>query len=42
MAQSTRAAPIGPTMAGTAIDSLAVARKYTAWLFTGQMPAVDP
>jgi hypothetical protein len=39
-------AAAGPTMASTRTDSLAVARKYIAWFFTGQMrtqaPPVDP
>jgi hypothetical protein len=34
------AAPAGPTMASTGTDSLAIARKYTAWFFTGQMDSL--
>jgi hypothetical protein len=34
------AAPAGPTMATTGADSLAIARKYTAWFFTGQMDSL--
>lgn len=30
----------GPTMASTRTDSLAVARKYIAWFFTGQMDSL--
>jgi len=40
MAQSTSAAAAGPTMASTATDSLAIARKYTAWFFTGQVDSL--
>ncbi len=40
MAQSTGAAPTGPTMANTATDSLAIARKYAAWFFTGQVDSL--
>ena len=30
----------GPTMASAGTDSLAVARKYTAWFFTGQVDSL--
>jgi hypothetical protein len=40
MAQGTGAPPTGPTMASTASDSLAIARKYTAWFFTGQVDSL--
>lgn len=30
----------GPTMATTRTDSLALARKYTAWFYTGQMDSL--
>ena len=40
MAQSTGSAHSGPTMASTATDSLAIARKYTAWFFTGQVDSL--
>jgi len=36
----TSAAAAGPTMASTGTDSLAIARKYTAWFFTGQMDSL--
>lgn len=39
-AQSGAAAPSGPTMASAGTDSLAVARKYIAWFFTGQMDSL--
>ena len=33
-------AATGPTMAATRTDSLALARKYTAWFYTGQMDSL--
>ncbi len=41
VAQTNAAAPAtGPTMASAGTDSLAVARKYTAWFFTGQVDSL--
>ena len=34
------AAATGPTMASAGTDSLAVARKYTVWFYTGQVDSL--
>lgn len=39
-AQNAAPPPTGPTMASAGVDSLAVARKFTAWFFTGQMDSL--
>jgi hypothetical protein len=37
---SAAAAATGPTIASAGTDSLAVARKYTAWFYTGQVDSL--
>ncbi len=37
---SAAAAATGPTMASAGTDSLALARKYTVWFYTGQVDSL--
>ena len=37
---STAAAATGPTMSSAGTDSLALARKYTVWFYTGQVDSL--